>query len=123
MQYVCWAELLYLQLLVPNASFMGHLCGILAGLLYVAVTSRLPFLPGGSGAGRDGSGRGRGGGAARAGRGSGMGSLLGRLLGISGRRGPRTYGHGTWGGGSAGSAGAGGRPGFAAAPRGSGQRW
>lgn len=31
-KYVCWAELLYLQLLVPNASFMGHLCGILAGL-------------------------------------------------------------------------------------------
>ena len=30
-QYVCWAELLYIQLLTPRASFLGHLGGILAG--------------------------------------------------------------------------------------------
>lgn len=30
-----WAELVLISLLVPNASFMGHLAGILVGLLYV----------------------------------------------------------------------------------------
>ena len=30
-QYVCWAELAYIQLLTPRASFLGHLGGILAG--------------------------------------------------------------------------------------------
>ncbi|KAL5005392.1 hypothetical protein ScPMuIL_018848 [Solemya velum] len=32
---VFWAELVIIQLLVPNASFTGHLAGILVGLLYV----------------------------------------------------------------------------------------
>lgn len=36
-QYVCWAELAYIQLLTPRASFLGHLGGILAGLLHVHV--------------------------------------------------------------------------------------
>ena len=40
-QYVCWAELLYIQLLTPQASFLGHLGGILAGLLHVHVLERL----------------------------------------------------------------------------------
>ena len=40
-QYVCWAELLYIQLLTPRASFVGHLGGILAGLLHVNVLERL----------------------------------------------------------------------------------
>lgn len=40
-QYVCWAELLYIQLLTPQASFVGHLGGILAGLLHVNVLERL----------------------------------------------------------------------------------
>lgn len=31
----CWVELILIQLLVPNASFTGHLAGILVGLLYV----------------------------------------------------------------------------------------
>lgn len=35
MQYVCWAELAYIQLLTPHASFLGHLGGILAGLVHV----------------------------------------------------------------------------------------
>jgi rhomboid domain-containing protein 1 len=35
MRYACWAELILIQLLVPNASFTGHLAGIIVGLLYV----------------------------------------------------------------------------------------
>ncbi|GMT37493.1 hypothetical protein PFISCL1PPCAC_28790, partial [Pristionchus fissidentatus] len=33
-RYACWAELLLIQVLSPNASFVGHLAGILAGLAY-----------------------------------------------------------------------------------------
>uniref|UniRef100_A0A915PM49 Peptidase S54 rhomboid domain-containing protein n=1 Tax=Setaria digitata TaxID=48799 RepID=A0A915PM49_9BILA len=33
-QYACWAELFLLQLLTPNASFIGHLSGIIVGLAY-----------------------------------------------------------------------------------------
>ena len=36
-----WTELLIVQLIVPNASFLGHLAGVLAGLIYVNLT--LPF--------------------------------------------------------------------------------
>lgn len=35
MRWACWAELVLIQLLVPNASFTGHLAGILVGLMYV----------------------------------------------------------------------------------------
>ena len=45
-QYVCWAELLYIQLLTPKASFLGHLGGILAGLLHLNVLENFT-LPGG----------------------------------------------------------------------------
>ncbi|KAK9080081.1 hypothetical protein SSX86_001756 [Deinandra increscens subsp. villosa] len=34
-KYAAWAELIIIQLLVPGVSFMGHLGGILAGLVYV----------------------------------------------------------------------------------------
>lgn len=34
-RYAAWAELILIQLFVPGTSFLGHLCGILAGLLYV----------------------------------------------------------------------------------------
>lgn len=34
-KYAAWAELLLIQLFVPGTSFLGHLCGILAGLIYV----------------------------------------------------------------------------------------
>lgn len=34
-RYAAWAELLLVQLLVPGVSFIGHLGGILAGLLYL----------------------------------------------------------------------------------------
>lgn len=35
-KYAPWAELILIHLLVPNASFMGHLAGILAGLMYTS---------------------------------------------------------------------------------------
>ncbi|GJP49596.1 hypothetical protein CLOM_g8783 [Closterium sp. NIES-68] len=41
-KYAAWAELLLIQLLVPEASFLGHLCGILAGLIYLHGPSFLP---------------------------------------------------------------------------------
>lgn len=34
-QYAAWAELVLVQLFVPGVSFLGHLGGILAGLLYL----------------------------------------------------------------------------------------
>lgn len=34
-QYICWAELFLASYLVPNASFLGHLCGIVVGWLHV----------------------------------------------------------------------------------------
>lgn len=34
-QYVCWAELFLVQFMMPRASFVGHLAGILAGLAHV----------------------------------------------------------------------------------------
>jgi rhomboid domain-containing protein 1 len=35
-RYAAWIELILIHLLVPNASFMGHLAGILAGLIYTS---------------------------------------------------------------------------------------
>lgn len=37
--YVAWLELVLISLLVPNSSFLGHLCGIFAGILYIEVPS------------------------------------------------------------------------------------
>nr|AIY60677.1 rhomboid protein Illhe_RBL14 [Illicium henryi] len=34
-RYAAWAELILIQLFVPSASFLGHLGGILAGILYL----------------------------------------------------------------------------------------
>ncbi|RUS74613.1 hypothetical protein EGW08_017617 [Elysia chlorotica] len=34
-KYIFWAELVLIQLVAPNASFVGHLAGILVGLAYV----------------------------------------------------------------------------------------
>ncbi|GER54070.1 rhomboid family protein [Striga asiatica] len=34
-RYAAWAELILVQMLVPGVSFLGHLGGVLAGLLYV----------------------------------------------------------------------------------------
>lgn len=33
-KYAAWAELLAINMLVPNSSFLGHLAGIVAGLIY-----------------------------------------------------------------------------------------
>ncbi|XP_059093077.1 LOW QUALITY PROTEIN: uncharacterized protein LOC131888280 [Tigriopus californicus] len=51
-----WSELFLIQLSVPNASFLGHLSGIIAGLLYVYgskgillnidASQRLEWIPG-----------------------------------------------------------------------------
>lgn len=35
-KYAAWAELVAIHLLVPNASFLGHLAGILAGCAYMS---------------------------------------------------------------------------------------
>lgn len=70
-KYAAWAELVLVQLISPNVSFVGHLCGIAAGLVHVHVTRRLlRWRWGAWGAGSGGRGGGRG----------------------------RTYGRGTWGG-------------------------
>lgn len=34
-KYAAWAELVVISLITPNASFIGHLSGILAGILYL----------------------------------------------------------------------------------------
>ncbi|KAI3424345.1 hypothetical protein D9Q98_009898 [Chlorella vulgaris] len=129
-KYACWGELVVAQLMVPQASFTGHLCGILAGLLYVYCTSRLPFLPGSnininnsssssssgryntrsSSSNRDGTGFGSTSPSAA----RGGASMLWRLL-VSGggASAARTYGRGTWGSGgdtAAGTAGGTARP-------------
>jgi len=48
MKYAVWIELVVIQIVVPNSSFLGHLAGILAGLVYSkgpinGVLSLLPF--------------------------------------------------------------------------------
>uniref|UniRef100_A0A0N5AFU8 Rhomboid domain-containing protein n=1 Tax=Syphacia muris TaxID=451379 RepID=A0A0N5AFU8_9BILA len=34
-RYGCWVELFLIQMVTPNASFIGHLAGIIVGLLYL----------------------------------------------------------------------------------------
>jgi len=34
-KYLCWFELVLISIVTPNASFLGHLCGILVGVMYV----------------------------------------------------------------------------------------
>jgi hypothetical protein len=41
LQYLCWVELVVISMMNPQASFVGHLCGILAGLIHVKWTSKL----------------------------------------------------------------------------------
>ncbi|GLD93892.1 hypothetical protein PINS_up002497 [Pythium insidiosum] len=36
-KYAAWLELLVIHFTVPRASFLGHMCGILAGYLFVAI--------------------------------------------------------------------------------------
>jgi len=44
-KYVYWAELLLIQIIVPNVSFLGHLCGILSGLLFIQGYLDWLFIP------------------------------------------------------------------------------
>jgi rhomboid domain-containing protein 1 len=37
-RFLCWGELVLSSLLFPQASFLGHLCGILAGFIHIKVT-------------------------------------------------------------------------------------
>jgi rhomboid domain-containing protein 1 len=39
-KYAAWLELVLIYVAVPNSSFLGHLCGILAGVLYVHVIGK-----------------------------------------------------------------------------------
>uniref|UniRef100_A0A0K0EN06 Rhomboid domain-containing protein n=1 Tax=Strongyloides stercoralis TaxID=6248 RepID=A0A0K0EN06_STRER len=34
-KYSCWVELIAIQMITPNASFIGHLSGIIVGLIYM----------------------------------------------------------------------------------------
>ncbi|CAM9243087.1 unnamed protein product [Pylaiella littoralis] len=43
-RYATWLELVLIYFMVPNASFLGHLCGILAGILYVEVPTIISLL-------------------------------------------------------------------------------
>ncbi|CAM9984875.1 unnamed protein product, partial [Laminaria digitata] len=43
-RYAAWLELALISFLVPNASFLGHLCGILAGICYVELPFVVPIL-------------------------------------------------------------------------------
>jgi membrane associated rhomboid family serine protease len=36
-KYMTWIELLAISLLTPNVSFVGHLCGILSGIVYMKI--------------------------------------------------------------------------------------
>jgi rhomboid domain-containing protein 1 len=42
-KYLAWAELVFIQFITPNASFLGHACGILAGLLHLYVFKALLY--------------------------------------------------------------------------------
>ncbi|CAM9458905.1 unnamed protein product, partial [Sphacelaria rigidula] len=43
-RYATWLELLLIALLVPESSFLGHLCGIVAGIMYVEIPIIATFL-------------------------------------------------------------------------------
>mmetsp|Transcript_9287 Transcript_9287/g.15075 ORF Transcript_9287/g.15075 Transcript_9287/m.15075 type:complete len:256 (+) Transcript_9287:3-770(+) len=44
LKYMCWVELVLISIITPNASFLGHLCGILAGLCYLKKEAILSTL-------------------------------------------------------------------------------
>ena len=43
-KYVAWAELVLISLLTPNVSFLGHLAGILAGIIYMKYLRNHPLM-------------------------------------------------------------------------------
>lgn len=45
-QHAAWLELVLISMITPNASFLGHLAGILAGFLYMhGLVHAITFLP------------------------------------------------------------------------------
>lgn len=44
MPQATWLELVLISLLVPNVSFLGHLCGIVTGVMYVELPIIFPSL-------------------------------------------------------------------------------
>lgn len=42
-KYAAWAELVLIQLITPQASFVGHLCGILAGIMWIYGAEEVVF--------------------------------------------------------------------------------
>ncbi|KAK9790945.1 hypothetical protein WJX73_005858 [Symbiochloris irregularis] len=42
-KYVCWVELILIQLVTPRASLLGHFSGILAGILHLCLVSFSPL--------------------------------------------------------------------------------
>jgi rhomboid domain-containing protein 1 len=40
-RYAAWIELVLISIISPRASFLGHLCGILAGMVYLQVVQRI----------------------------------------------------------------------------------
>jgi len=94
LRHAAWVELISIQLVHPDASFLGHLCGILAGCLWLCV------VPGPGGLG--------GGAAARAAR--GLSSAAAAAAGRFGRRLRGALRHWLPGGGGAGRFQGHGRP-------------
>lgn len=45
-KYLAWAELVWIQFITPNASLLGHACGILAGLLHTYFFKSLLYQSG-----------------------------------------------------------------------------
>ena len=108
LRHAAWAELVSIQLVHPDASFLGHLCGILAGCLWLCVAPGGPArqaAPGGGLFAAVGAAAGRCGRRARA-------ALRPWLPAGGGGGAGRFRGHGRPGGGGAEGAGA---------PRGTGE--
>ncbi|CAI0456414.1 unnamed protein product [Linum tenue] len=52
-RYAAWAELILIQMFAPGVSFLGHLGGILAGMLYLKLKGEYSGSGSGSGSGSD----------------------------------------------------------------------
>mmetsp|Transcript_29567 Transcript_29567/g.62803 ORF Transcript_29567/g.62803 Transcript_29567/m.62803 type:complete len:330 (+) Transcript_29567:60-1049(+) len=91
--YLSWLELLSIQFAYPNASFLGHLCGIISGYLYYLIFLKPQR------AGPGGRSGGRGGGGSRASGTTWFRDALASIFGSGnvGASGGRFHGHGTTG--------------------------
>jgi len=43
-KYACWLELIIISIITPNASFIGHLAGILAGIFYMKLSRQINMI-------------------------------------------------------------------------------